>query len=370
MGVAALALSFTVFAQEGTQEEPTMDIVATASADTGFSTLVDLVVLAGLEETLAGTGPFTVFAPVNSAFAALDTGTVAYLTSTGGTDDLASILTYHVVSGLALAADVTSGLTLTTVNGQDLIFSVSGDVVMVNGATIIATDVLATNGVIHVIDTVLLPSTDEVATCGDDVDDDCNGSSDDDSDNDSVPTDVVRVDGGLVAVNLQDAVNYLHTNGLTMFGTVDTFMGEQNLRRDEAAAFFARFARDVLTMEVDADIACVFQDLGIAHQDLLGEIAAACQLGLFKGHEGRFMPVDTFSNAHAVTVLVRLLEGTMEEPEDNWAINYYNKAKELGLTTGLAADTQANLYAPITRADVALMIEAASYIKIGSIDWE
>lgn len=83
MGIAVLALSFAVFAEEETQAEPTMDIVATAAADTGFSTLVELVVLAGLEEALAGTGPFTVFAPVNSAFAALDTGTVAYLTSTG-----------------------------------------------------------------------------------------------------------------------------------------------------------------------------------------------------------------------------------------------------------------------------------------------
>jgi hypothetical protein len=252
-------------------------------------------------------------------------------------------------------------------------FTVSGDVVRVSGTLITATDIMASNGVIHVVDTVLLPSTDEVkTTCVDNVDDDCNGETDEgmedtideDDDGDSILTDVERLDGGLIAVNLQDAVDYLHTNGLTIFGTVDTFMGEQNLRRDEAAAFLARFARDVLDMEVDADAACVFQDLGIAHEDLLGEIEAACQLGLFKGHEGSFMPVDTFSNAHAVTVLIRLLEGTMEEPEDNWPINYYNRAKELGLTAGLAADAEANLYAPITRADVALMIEAANYMKI------
>lgn len=357
MGIAVLALSFAVFAEEETQAEPTMDIVATAAADTGFSTLVELVVLAGLEEALAGTGPFTVFAPVNSAFAALDTGTVAYLTSTGWADDLASILTYHVVDGLALAADVQDGLGLVTLNGQKVTFSVSGDVIMLNNARVIATDVLATNGVIHVIDSVLLPSTDEVVVTGED---DLEDSLDEGIDIDTTLDDIERVEGWFVAVNLQDAVDYLYTNGLTMFGTVDTFMGEQNLRRDEAAAFFARFARDVLAMEVDADAACVFQDLGIAHESLLAEIEAACQLWLFKWHEWNFMPVDTFSNAHAVTVLVRLLEGTMEEPEDNWSINYYNRAKELGLTAGLAADTQANLYAPITRADVALMIEAAA----------
>jgi hypothetical protein len=172
---------------------------------------------------------------------------------------------------------------------------------------------------------------------------------------------VERVEGSLVAVNLQDAISYLYTNGLTMFGTEATFMGSQGLRRDEAAAFFARFARDVLGMEVDADAeGCDFSDLATAHQDLLGEIQAACQLGLMRGHAGKFMPTDTLSNAHAMTVLVRLLAGDQEEPAGNWAANYAAVAKAAGLTASLAADNAANLYAPITRADVAKMIEAAS----------
>ena len=98
-----------------------------------------------------------------------------------------------------------------------------------------------------------------------------------------ISAEVVRSESGLVALNVQDAIDYLYANGLTMFATEETFMGTSSLRRDEAAAFFARFARDVLKMEVNADAeGCAFSDLAGAHQDLLGEVAAACQLGLFK----------------------------------------------------------------------------------------
>ncbi len=245
--------------------------------------------------------------------------------------------------------------------------AVDEDGVSVNGVSVIATDVLASNGVIHVIDGVLLPSTDEVTTTDYlDVDSDGDGLLDD---TDNVPAE--RVDGGLVVVNLQDAIDYLYVNGLTMFGTEETFMGGQSLRRDEAAAFFARFARDVLEMEVDEDAeGCEFSDLASAHQDLLGEIEAACQLGLMRGHEGAFMPTDTFSNAHAMTVLVRLLVGDQEEPEDNWAANYAAVAQEAGFTVSLAADVEANLHAPISRADVAKMIEAASVYEVVEIEEE
>jgi hypothetical protein len=146
-----------------------------------------------------------------------------------------------------------------------------------------------------------------------------------------------------------------------MFATEETFMGSKGLRRDEAAAFFARFARDVLGMKVDAKATgCNFSDLATAHKDLLDEIAAACQLGLMKGSKGKFMPTDVFTNAQALAVLVRLLDGNKEEPAGNWAANYYAFAKEAGLTAGLATDSAANLYAAITRADVAKLIEAAS----------
>jgi hypothetical protein len=156
---------------------------------------------------------------------------------------------------------------------------------------------------------------------------------------------------------------------LTKFGTVDTFMGSSSLRRDEAAAFFARFARDVLGHEVDEDAeGCAFSDLATAHQDLLGEIAAACQLGLMRGSEGKFMPTATLTNAQAMTVLVRLLAGDQEEVAGNWAANYYAAAQAAGLTASLAADAQANLHVAITRADVAKMIEAASVYEAPAVE--
>lgn len=179
-----------------------------------------------------------------------------------------------------------------------------------------------------------------------------------------ISAEVVRSASGLVAVNVQDAIDYLYANGLTMFATEETFMGASSLRRDEAAAFFARFARDVLEMEVDTDTeGCEFSDLAGAHQDLLGEVAAACQLGLMKGSDGKFMPMATLTNAQAMTVLVRLLVGDQEEVAGNWAANYYAVAKAAGLTVSLAADVEANLHVAITRADVAKMIEAASVFE-------
>ena len=187
-----------------------------------------------------------------------------------------------------------------------------------------------------------------------------------------ISAEVVRSESGLVAVNLQDAIDYLFANGLTMYGTEETFMGTNSLRRDEAAAFFARFARDVLGMEVNAEAeGCEFSDLAVAHQDLLGEVAAACQLGLFKGYEGKFMPTASFTNAQALAVLVRLLDGEKEEVAGNWAANYYAFAQAAGLTVSLHADMEEHLSMAISRADVAKLIEAgAAYIKIGSIDGE
>lgn len=277
--------------------------------------------------------------------------TVAFLTSEEGKDDLAAILTLHVVAGKALASDVTDGLSLETLNGQSLMFAVNDSGVFVNGATIVATNVLATNGVIHVIDTVLLPQITEEAM--------------------PISAEVERIEGSFVALNLQDAIDYLYTNGLTMFATEDTFMGASSLRRDEAAAFFARFARDVLGMEVDTEAqGCDFSDLAEAHQDLLGEVTAACQLGLFKGSEGKFMPRASFTNEQALAVLVRLIDGDKEEVAGNWAANYYAFAKEAGLTVSLHADMQEHLSLAISRADVAKLIEAAAYMKIDGVDGE
>ncbi len=156
-------------ADQMTNTEAAGTIVDVAVGNDDFSTLVAAVQAAGLVETLSGEGPFTVFAPTNAAFAALPEGTVETLTTTD-TDTLASILTYHVVAGEVMAADVIAaieaageeGYAITTVNGAMLTATlVDGSVMLTdaagNTATVTATDIDASNGVIHVIDTVLMP---------------------------------------------------------------------------------------------------------------------------------------------------------------------------------------------------------------------
>ncbi len=178
--VAALAL--VACASETPAEETAADetavvedaattgtIVEVAQGDETFSTLVTAVTAAGLGETLSGTGPFTVFAPTNAAFAKLPAGTVEKLT-TDDKDTLKAILTYHVVEGAVDAATLTSAITaagdagysITTVGGGKLTAKiVDGGVVLTDAAgnmsKVTATDVAASNGLIHVIDTVLMP---------------------------------------------------------------------------------------------------------------------------------------------------------------------------------------------------------------------
>lgn len=132
------------------------DIVAVASGAGKFNTLVAAVKAAGLVETLQGKGPFTVFAPTDEAFAKLPEGTVASLLKPENKEKLVAILTYHVVSGKVMAADVKT-MKAKTVNGKELSIKVEDGMVMVDGAKVIKTDIAAKNGVIHVIDTVVLP---------------------------------------------------------------------------------------------------------------------------------------------------------------------------------------------------------------------
>ena len=130
-------------------------IVDIAVADGRFTTLVTALQAAGLDETLSGEGPFTVFAPTDEAFAALPAGTVDSLLQ--DIPALQAVLTYHVVPGEVLAADVVSMPTVDTVLGEPLTITADGSMVMVNDAQVILTDIKASNGVIHVIDSVLLP---------------------------------------------------------------------------------------------------------------------------------------------------------------------------------------------------------------------
>ncbi|MBF9045326.1 fasciclin domain-containing protein [Rhodobacterales bacterium HKCCE4037] len=119
-----------------------------------FTTLLAAVEAAGLAETLSGEGPFTVFAPTDEAFAALPEGTVEGLLE--DTDALTAILTYHVVPGAVMSGDLSDGMTAETVNGAEVTITI-GDNVMVNDATVVTPDIEASNGVIHVIDSVIMP---------------------------------------------------------------------------------------------------------------------------------------------------------------------------------------------------------------------
>ena len=131
------------------------DIVDTAIAAGSFTTLVAAVQAAGLVDALKADGPFTVFAPTDDAFAKLPAGTVDSLLA--DPEALSAILLYHVVPGKVMAADVTDGLSADTLNGAPVSFHVADGVVMINDATVTATDIEASNGVIHVIDSVILP---------------------------------------------------------------------------------------------------------------------------------------------------------------------------------------------------------------------
>lgn len=141
----------------GAMMTPDKDIVDNAVNSNEHTTLVAAVKAAGLVETLKGPGPFTVFAPTNAAFEKLPEGTVESLLLPENKAKLTSILTYHVVPGALKAEDLEDGQTLTTVQGETLTVSKKGGVVMINGATVTTPDVVSSNGVTHVIDTVLLP---------------------------------------------------------------------------------------------------------------------------------------------------------------------------------------------------------------------
>jgi uncharacterized surface protein with fasciclin (FAS1) repeats len=157
LAAAVFAAPAVASAQGGPAAKPTKDIVGVAIEAGSFKTLVAALQAAGLVETLQGKGPFTVFAPTDAAFAKLPKGTVEALLA--DKEQLAAILTYHVVPGKVTAADVMKmgKGNPATVNGQTLAISVSGGKVYVNNATVVSADVMATNGVIHVIDTVVLP---------------------------------------------------------------------------------------------------------------------------------------------------------------------------------------------------------------------
>ena len=144
-----------------TPEPMLKDIVDTAVADGRFTTLVAAVGAAGLVDTLKGEGPFTVFAPTDDAFAALPAGTVDELLKPENKQNLTDILLYHVVSGKVMAADVTALTSAPTVLGKDVAVKIDMGNVYINEAKVIITDIVTSNGIIHVIDAVLLPPSED-----------------------------------------------------------------------------------------------------------------------------------------------------------------------------------------------------------------
>ncbi|SEK93618.1 LPXTG-motif cell wall anchor domain-containing protein [Carnobacterium iners] len=155
--LVTLLLLSPIFAATANAAEPTEDVVGIALSNPDFSILVSALQKAELVDTLKGDGPFTVFAPTNAAFEKLLMELDITADELLAQPDLAKVLTYHVVSGKVLAGDLTDGMTAPTVNGEELTFDLSADP-MVNKSMITTTDIEATNGVVHVIDTVLVPS--------------------------------------------------------------------------------------------------------------------------------------------------------------------------------------------------------------------
>jgi uncharacterized surface protein with fasciclin (FAS1) repeats len=141
----------------GANMVPSKNIVENAAGSSDHTTLVTAVKAAGLAETLSGTGPFTVFAPTNEAFAKLPAGTVDKLLKPEMKNDLGKVLTYHVVPGALKAADLVDGQKLKTVEGQELTVHVKDGKVMIDNAQVTIADVISSNGVTHVIDAVLMP---------------------------------------------------------------------------------------------------------------------------------------------------------------------------------------------------------------------
>jgi len=155
LALTLCVISLSIATSAGTTAKK--DIVDTAVAAGDFKTLATALQAAGLVDTLKGTGPFTVFAPTDEAFAKLPAGTVQDLLKPENHDKLVSILTYHVVPGKVMAKDVVKLHEAKTVNGREVKITTDGGKVMVDDANVVRTDIACSNGVIHVIDSVILP---------------------------------------------------------------------------------------------------------------------------------------------------------------------------------------------------------------------
>jgi len=157
IAVAVLALTFVTASAVATHHKSEkLNIIETALSNPSLTTLVTAIKAAGLVDTLQGEGPFTVFAPANTAFVKLSAGTLGDLLDIESKEKLAATLTYHVLTGKLMAADIAKLNKAKTVQGSHIVIDTS-DGIKVNNATVIKTDIVTSNGVIHIIDAVMLP---------------------------------------------------------------------------------------------------------------------------------------------------------------------------------------------------------------------
>ena len=157
VGTAAALMITTAAASDASAQAPARDIVDTAVAAGSFKTLAKALQAAGLVETLKGAGPFTVLAPTDEAFAKLPAGTVEMLLKPENKDKLRRILSYHVVPGKVMASEVAKMKSAKAVSGDTFSIAVHEDGVMIDKSRVVKTDISASNGVIHVIDSVMMP---------------------------------------------------------------------------------------------------------------------------------------------------------------------------------------------------------------------
>lgn len=157
-------------------------------------------------------------------------------------------------------------------------------------------------------------------------------------------------------IELQAAVEWMHTNGMTKYNNPDEFRSDDVLTRQEAAKFFSEFAINILYKDIDQNKFCGFDDLEEADPSLKNHIISSCLLWIFQWTAGYFKPNDSFTKAQALAVLVRSLEGLSNEDALPWRINYFWKAQELGLTN--ETDPYV-LDRPLLRYEMALLLYRA-----------
>jgi len=174
-----------------------------------------------------------------------------------------------------------------------------------------------------------------------------------------------RLNGGALVKDPADAIQYLYTQKLTKYNTLASFQSDAPLRRDEAAKFFWLFASQIMKKTEDQTKNCLFTDLAEGHTDLQTNMTASCKMGIFKGNDGFFNPTKSLTNGEALTVLIRIIHGNLDETNaDHRAKNYRVKAQRYGLTQWSVLDSMKYLDKPATRWDIARLLESARFIPL------